>query len=196
MVTTDILSRYYGGVLAFTKDTPVQAPEGACRLYRRGDEIHITPAMLHMIGSGIIPVENYKVVLRKVSQLEGQELLELAEIAAPRKMYAPYIRKVQGEYITKKDEYSVKVLISDTVSLVLTDDCNLAICEVLRTPQGINDIITPMTIHNQIECFEWLLKKHIDVFQLIKKGKAACRSKWNEKGYESPASPRFTKRGK
>lgn len=192
MVTTDVLAKYYGGVIGFAKDTTVSNDNGDTITYYKGDEIHITPAVLHMVGSGLIPRENFKLILRQLNQLEDSELIELAEIAAPRGMYAKgFVRTVYRDGLGKT--YSVKVMLSNTISLVVSNDYNIAVCDVLRTLDGMPDYITTLTIQNQIKVVTWLLNKHLDIFNLIPRRLARGRSQYPKEWYENPGSSRFNK---
>lgn len=198
MVNTDILSAYYGGVIVFTRPTQVSTSAGNTRNYVVGEEIHITAAVLHMIGSDILPKENIKLVLRKLEQLENSEILELSYIVFPGRSNKlngslPSIRKVhrQGEGKT----YTIEVTIDKTRvlerSMVINSLYDIAISEIIHPPFSSKPTITQTAATNQLKAFRWLMSKHLDVLQLIPKRKAVGRKNWTKEGYETPGHPRF-----
>lgn len=196
MVNTDILSIYYGGVIVFVKDVAVMTSDKQVQNYRKGQELHITPAILHMVGAGHIPTDSIKPVLRTLEQLEDSELIELSNIVRPplrengllslnRKVYR------QGE----RKGYTAEVILESSGvverSMVINSAYDIAISDIVKPPFDGKPIITQLAAVNQIKVHRWLLQKHLDVFGLIPKRHAVGRKNWGKEGYENPNSPRF-----
>lgn len=196
MVNTDILSIYYGGVIVFVKDVAVMTSDRQVMNYRKGQELHITPAILHMVGAGHIPTDAIKPILRTLDQLEDSEVIELSRIVAPTLKTDGLLtlnRKVfrQGE----RKGYTVEVVLEKKGvaerTMVINSAYDIAISEIVYPPFGGKPIITQMAAPNQIKANRWLLKKHLDVFGLIPKRHAVGRKNWGSEDYETPNSPRF-----
>lgn len=196
MVNTDILSIYYGGVIVFIKDVTVMTSDKQVKNYQKGQELHITPAVLHMVGAGIIPTDSIKPILRKLEQLEDSEVIELSRIVAPTLQTNGLLglnRKVfrQGE----RKGYTVEVVLEKKGvaerTMVINSGYDIAISEIIYPPYGGKPIVTQMAAPHQIKANRWLLKKHLDVFGLIAKRHAVGRKDWGLNGYETPNSPRF-----
>jgi len=198
MVNTDILTSYYGGVIGFTKDTRVAVADGgASKLYCKGDEAHITPAVLYMVASGKLPLDSFKLVLRKLEQLEDEEVVELSRLVLPahNKQILGQRRTVsrQGERRAFTLEVSITAneALGRETSLVINTACDVAISDIVYPPFGGKPIVTQLAAPNQVKAVRWLLSKHIDVFGLLPKGLASGRKRWTKHGYETPGSPRF-----
>lgn len=196
MVNTDILSIYYGGVIVFIKDVTVMTSDKQVMNYRKGQELHITPAILHMVGAGVIPRDCIKPILRKLDQLEDSEVIELSYIVAPVEAKNGLIglnRKVfrQGE----RKGYTIEVSLGKVgvveKSMVINSAYDIAVSEIVYPPFDGRPIITQTASRNQVKAHRWMVQKHLDVFGLISKRHAVGRKNWSSEGYETPNSPRF-----
>ena len=195
MINTDILSIYYGGVIVFTKEVVTQSGTTQ-KTYKKGEEVHITPAILYMVGAGIIPQNSIKPILRTLDQLEDSEVIELSRIVAPtlsKKGLLSIQREVhrQGE----RKGYTVEVILEKKGvaerSMVINSAYDIAISEIIYPPFDGKPIVTQIAAPNQIKANRWLVKKHLDVFGLIPQRLAVGRKHWGRGGYETPAHPRF-----
>lgn len=195
MINTDILSIYYGGVIVFTKQVFTQSG-GVEKIYKVGEEVHITPAILYMVGAGIIPQNSIKPILRQLHQLEDSEVIELSRLIVPslnKKGLLSIQREVhrQGE----RKGYTVEVILEKKGvaerSMVINSAYDIAISEIIYPPYDGKPIVTQIAAPNQIKANRWLIKKHLDVFGLIPQRLATGRKHWGKDGYETPNSPRF-----
>jgi len=189
-MTINTLSKYFFGVIAFTKSINLNGYK-----YIAGDEIHVSPSVLHLFVGGKLPKDSFKLVLRKLEQLEDSEVIALSLIVAPRKNFNDTIRTVSRQ--GKKDRYTIEVHIAESVleqyTVVIDSKYNIAISHIITPPAGGKPIITHLAVSNQIDAFEWMLQKNLDVYGLIPKKIAASRKKWTAKGYEGPNHSRFSK---
>lgn len=194
MVNTDILSIYYGGVIVFVKDVAVMTSDKQVMNYRKGQELHITPAILHMVAAGHIPTDALKPILRTIEQLEDSEVIELSRIVAPTLKADGLLalnRKVfrQGE----RKGYTVEVVLEKKgvaeKTMVINSAYDIAISEIIYPPYDGKPIVTQMAAPNQVKANRWLVQKHLDIFQLIPKRHAVGRKNWGKAGYETPNSP-------
>lgn len=185
MVNTDILSMYYGGVITFIDSVKVITKAGIEKIYRKGEEIHITPAVLHMIGADHIPTNSIRLILRTLDQLEDTEILELSRLIIPSNLVNRTVYR-NGENL----DFTIEVIIYDNgiqqKSIVINKDYNVAISDILKTPLGSKPIVVQLAAPNQIKVFNWFLKKHLDILQLVPKKLAVSRKKWNKEGYKFP----------
>lgn len=188
MIDRQTLTLFYGGIVAFTKDVTVDYSSEDKEVFAKYSERVITPHLVYLFESGRIPADSFKLVLRKVNQLEDHELIELSEIAAPRNMFPPgHIRVVQRDFDREKNKFVARVELHRTQSgtnvatyFLISGNGNMSI--LTHDPGNLSQDYSPYV--NQGECFRWLLNKSIDVFGLIDNKIAAGRTKWDSTGFE------------
>jgi len=191
MANSNLLSLYFGGVVGFCQDVTVANRAGQEKTYRKGDRVHITPAILHMVATAKIPEKAVKPVLKTLEQMTDEEALELSRIVYPdaqrvQKKMLLSTRKVHRQ--GKRKGYTVEIEIGrDGIaekSVVINAGYNVAVSEIVYPPfDGARPAITQLAVPNQTAVFHWLLSRHFDVFNLIDKYKATGMKKWV---YETP----------
>lgn len=191
MITPELLGRYLGGVAIFTQSVDILLPHAVT--IKKGDHRHITPGLIHMVATGIVPPSSLKLVLRQIEQLEDSEIIALAGVAVPRDPKMLGSRRTitrQG----KGPAYTIEVSLGKDDGLgreqtfVINAACAPALSDICYPPFGGNPVVTHLALHTQVNIFDWLLSKHIDVFGLVRKGQAVYREFWTAGDYETPES--------
>lgn len=182
-----IVSLYLGGPAAFVKSVTVKPSAGPNHTYYKGQELKITPAILYMLETGQIPQEAIKPILRKLDQLEDQELVELSRLVVPSLDQKTELLSLRRQVYRQGagEAYTVEVNLGKTKlgerSLVINSNFDLAISDIIYPPFDAPPSITQRAAPNQVKAFEWLISKHLDVFNLIPKRMASGRNSWGAK---------------
>lgn len=200
MLSAHQAAHYLGGVLHFTENVLVESSTQT-KVYHKNDEISITPGVLFMIASGVLKKGSFKLVLRRIDQLEDNEVIALSYLAAPEKVCESYlIRRVVRH--GSGDSFNFKVIVNTDTYFILFQNGNMATCDSFGETSGISNLMsingqqpaiepTPISVENQSQCFMWMLEKHLDIFDLEPRGLALNRETWGSEDYAKDASGRM-----
>lgn len=179
-ISVNILAMYLGGVCEFTRETYIDES----KTYQQGQLVHVTPAILWLIGSEKLPINSIKLHVRGLHQLEDFECRELAAIA-----WEAGREKINGlTQVTRNgllEDYTIEIHVTDNCSIVINAAYDVAVCDKLVIDPKLPAVFTFLAPKRQTDIAAWFLGKHMDYFRLAPKGQAFTRDKWGPNDYQT-----------